>query len=126
MTFSSAGTGGCLSVGAGYARIGLRSTGLINLKLPSGPATPGHLHHRLRGPERFEIVKGALSGQKDVDHDLVEVHQDPGAVLLAGGVKGGDSPGPGGFADGIGDGARLTVGVAFADDEEIGQGALLA
>jgi len=77
-------------------------------------------------PKRLEVVEHPLPREKDVDHDLDVVQQDPGPISFARSVERRHPLGLGGLADCVGDGTGLAVGIALADHEEVSQGALLA
>src|SRR5437588_8129851 len=83
-------------------------------------AGPAPLRRRAP-PERLQIVVLALTGKEHVHDHAGVVEHDPGALLVAGHVKGSGALVPAGSEDGVGDGANLAVGVSFADHEVIGE-----
>lgn len=72
-------------------------------------------------PHAFQIVVGALFFLKEVDDDITVVHEHPAAFGRA--FHGEGQLGEAFFdlfADGFGQGTKLTVAVAGADDKVIG------
>ena len=79
-----------------------------------------------RAPQPLEVVEEPLSGHEDVGDDAVEVDTGPGGVTQPGDVQRPHPLGPARLLDIVNNGTNLTVRVALADDEEVGDGGLAA